>query len=177
VTHFEIRNTDYTTLDRRMTFRFDFVQLESGAWRVYIVRQPGYGTRSGSAMASHRLSDARGSYICWDATIPTLDAAKGVARAWADATQVYIETGRFPPPGPPRTVPDWSTSSDWPLATRAGLVPAPAASAVSTRPTPTRRPLTLPARQSTPPSPASQHTTAQPAPTLRERLLRTWRNL
>lgn len=152
-----------------MTFRFDFIQLESGLWRMYIVRQPSYETRSTSSLATHRLNDARGTYVCWDAPITTLDAAKGVARAWADATQVYIETGRFPPPGPARPVPDWSTSSEWPLAARAGLVPAPQAGAA--------HPTASPARRSAPSELPSLPGAAQPAPTLRQRLLRTWRNL
>lgn len=169
MTHFEIRNTDYTTLDRRMTFRFDFVQLESGLWQIYIVRQPSYEARSTSSLVTHRLNDSRGTYICWDAPISTLDAAKGVARAWADATQVYIETGRFPPPGRPRPVPDWSTSSDWALAARAGLVPTPEAAA--------GRPAALPARRSAASGLPSAPAAPQPAPTLRQRLIRTWRNL
>lgn len=169
MTHFEVRNTDYTTLDRRMTFRFDFVQLDSGLWRIYVVRQPSYEGRSTSFASSHRLADRRGTYVCWDAPITTLDAAKGVARAWADATQTYVETGRFPPPGPPRHVPDWSSTSDWPLASRTGLVPVPP-SAAAGRPDPPARRLASPAPA---PSPAA---TASP-PTLRQRLLRTWRNL
>lgn len=176
MTHFEIRNTGYTTPDRRMTFRFDFVQLETGLWRVYVVRQPPYRGRATSSLATHRLSDARGSFVCWDAPIVTLDAAKGVARAWADATQAYIETGRFPPPGPARHVPDWSSSSTWPLATRTGLVPPPRPGAAP-RIDPAPRRLALPASPTTAGSTSAASTAATPTPTLRQRLTRTWRNL
>lgn len=177
MTHYEIRNTDYTTLDRRMTFRFDFVQLESGGWQIYIVRQPSYGPRATGAGATHRLSDSRGQYVCWNAPIPTLDAAKGVARAWADATQAYIETGTFPPPGPSRPVPDWSSSAAWTFSARAGLVPDPPSAAA--RPAPPARP--APAAQTDRPTVArpSRPADARPSdsPNLRERLLRSWRNL
>lgn len=112
---FETGTTSYTTLDRQMTFRFDFVQGADAFWRVYIVSQPHYNGRPSGSVQSHRLQDGRGQYICWDAPIRTLDAAKGVARAWADATQAYIRVGTFPPPGPAREVPDRSATaaSSW----------------------------------------------------------------
>jgi hypothetical protein len=123
VTLIEIRNTHYTTLDLRMTFTFDFVQLDDTRWRVYVVRHPPYGGRPTGSVQSHRLTDACGTFICWDRPLTTLDEAKGVARAWADATQVYITTGTFPPPGPPRAVPDWSASAHWPQSATLGRIP------------------------------------------------------
>jgi hypothetical protein len=142
---FQIRNTHYTTLDRRRTFTFDFVRVESaGTWRVYIRAQPPYEGRNESAVSSHRLSDARGRYICWDQPLRTLDEAKGVARAWSDATNVYIDTGRFPAPGPARPVPDVSSSARWPHRTSAAAPPV--------------------ARAPDPPPPATRPRAALPAP-------------
>lgn len=122
----QFRNVHYTTLDRQDTFTFDFVQISNREWRAYIVDQPPYGNRPQGAHDSHRLHDARGQYVCWDPAPRSLDEAKGAARAWADATQVYIRTGRFPPPGGPRYVPDLSTSADWAYRTHTGTIPVPA---------------------------------------------------
>ena len=119
---FEIRNTKYTTLDREATFTFDFVQLDGGEWRIYIRDAPGYGGRP-SGVSAHRLQDARGDYICWVPEPTTLDQAKGVARAWADATHEYIRTGSFPAPGPARHVPDISSSAEWELRDHVGPIP------------------------------------------------------
>lgn len=109
----EIKRTKYRTFDN-VDYTFDFVYV-NGGWRVYIVSQPGYGPRSSSSAIVHRLSDARGQYICWDRTVPTLDAAKGVAAQWADCTQHYIKTGTFrTPPGYDQSkVFDWSSSANW----------------------------------------------------------------
>ena len=120
---YEVRNTRYTTLDRAMTFTFDFVQLSDDTWRVYITDQPPYGPRATSSMATHRLSDSRGRYICWDRALRTLDDAKGVARAWADATQVYVASGSFPAPGVRHDVPDLSSSAHLPWSGTPGPAP------------------------------------------------------
>jgi hypothetical protein len=121
---FEIKNTYYTTLDRRATFCFDFVQVAGGEWRIYIRQQPDYNGRADGTHQSHRLSDARGRYICWAPAPRSLDQAKGVARAWADATYEYIRTGVFPPPGPEREVPDVSSSSNWEFRGHVGEIAA-----------------------------------------------------
>lgn len=121
---FDITNVAYTTIDRQATFRFDFVQIASAEWRVYIRRQPEYAGRPDDSYRSHRLSDARGHYICWAPSPRSLNEAKGVARAWADATHEYIRTGAFPPPGPSRHVPDLSTSAGWQFRDHEGLIPA-----------------------------------------------------
>ena len=163
--NYEIRNTRYTTLDRRHTFVFDFVYVEAiRSWRIYITQQPSYRGRPQGAHQSHRLNDGRGPFICWDCPIGTLDEAKGVARVWADATQIYIETGRFPPPGPPRQVPDWSSSANWehrdrsgppepvraqppPQAVRPPAPSTPAPRPQGTTPRPRSRPSPTPARR------------------------------
>ena len=85
---------DYRTDDGTGTdYRFSFEKQPGGGWRVYIERQPGYRGRSAGAHETHRLSDGRRRYICWSGRIDTFEQAKGVARAWADATQRYIRDG------------------------------------------------------------------------------------
>lgn len=121
---FEIKSTYYTTLDRQATFCFDFVQAPRGEWRIYIQQQPRYNGRPEGAFETHRLSDARGHYICWEPAPRTLDQAKGVARAWADATHEYIQSGVFPGPGPERAVPDVSSSANWAFREHVGVIPA-----------------------------------------------------
>jgi hypothetical protein len=119
----QINNVKYTTRDRAVTFRFDFVQMPDTSWRIYIKDQPGYNGRPDGSHASHRLSDERGRFICWEPAPRSLDEAKGVARAWADATHDYIQTGQFPPPGPARHVPDLSTSATWEFRNHVGSIP------------------------------------------------------
>lgn len=119
----QIRNVHYTTLDRQATYTFDFEQQPSGEWRVYIVHQPSYNGRPSGTVETHRLTDGARRYVCWVPGPRTLDEAKGVARAWADATHEYIRTGRFPPPGPERYVPDLSTSADWAFRAHVGAIP------------------------------------------------------
>ena len=85
----------YATRDGTSTrdYQFEFRQLSDGTWRAYIVRLPSYLGRDEGAHATHRLSDSHGRYVCWDRPLHSLDEAKGVAAAWAEATQRYRRTG------------------------------------------------------------------------------------
>lgn len=85
----------YTVFEHRMRFVFDLIFVNG--WRIYIKEQPGYGNLDTSSVVTHRLNDGR-SYICWDAPIPTVGAARFIAVAWAHATATYIATGSFPAP-------------------------------------------------------------------------------
>jgi hypothetical protein len=77
-------------------YAFSFEEQSDRNWRVYILRQPGYGGRVEDAHTTHRLTDGNRRYICWSASIPTLEQAKRVAAMWADATEKYIcEGARF----------------------------------------------------------------------------------
>ena len=90
-------------------FTFRFVWLaEHRAWRVYIDRQPGYGSRNSGAHASHRLGLPNRPYVCWTNPLRTYAEARSVAALWADATQHYIATGNFTPPPGQRNVRDQS---------------------------------------------------------------------
>jgi hypothetical protein len=87
----------YRTQDGMADYKFSFEKQLDGNWRAYILAQPSYGARLPDAHATHRLIDKRGrSYICWTGPLRTEFDAQRVAAVWADATQVYIKTGRFP---------------------------------------------------------------------------------
>ena len=90
----EITNTKYRATDGLADYVFTFEQRGDG-WRVWIIDTPDYGGRATSIHATHRLFDNGRPYICWDRSLATLDAAKGVAALWADATQEYIRSGSF----------------------------------------------------------------------------------
>ena len=84
----------YRTRDGREDYKFSFERQTNSTWRTYILRQPGYGTRSSGAHITHRLSDGGRKYICWDTPLRSLAEAKQLAAAWADKTQDYIKYGR-----------------------------------------------------------------------------------
>lgn len=84
----------YRTRDGSAHYTFRFREDSDGTWRVHILRQPSYGSRSDDAHSTHRLTDSEGHYICWDDDITSVQDAKRVAALWADKTQEYIRTGR-----------------------------------------------------------------------------------
>lgn len=89
--------TDYYSRDGTAVYRFRFVE-DAGSWRAYIVRQPSYGGRPEGPHESHRLGHGANRWVCW-APEPTSRAGiTEAARLWADGTQLYIATGRFPSP-------------------------------------------------------------------------------
>lgn len=141
------RNIRYRTVDGLATYVFDFEYLPgTDEWRAYIVSQPDYRGRPSDAHSSHRLSSGNRRYVCWDRPLRTLEECRNVAGLWADATQVYIATGRFqPPPNRPRTT-DVSAISRWPQAgTRLGGT-VPLTPTMTTPLAPRRLPATRPAQ-------------------------------
>ena len=86
----------YRTKDGLATYSFDFVWL-GDEYRIYILTDPDYGGRGDGGHSTHRQSDGRGLYVCWDSAISTLEDAKRIAAAWADGTQSYIKFGEFDP--------------------------------------------------------------------------------
>ncbi len=85
--------TFYRTKDGQADYSFSLERQSGGTWRVYIETQPDYKGRESDAHTTHRLSDGGRKYICWTAPLQSLDQAKQVAAAWADATQKYIRSG------------------------------------------------------------------------------------
>jgi hypothetical protein len=78
---------------RQIDYGFSYEQQSDDSWRVYITSQPGYGGRADDAHTTHRYSDGGRRYICWSATIRTLEQARQVSAMWADATEKYIHAG------------------------------------------------------------------------------------
>ena len=82
----------YRTRNGRSDYGFNITRLADGYYRVYIVSQPSYGSRSTDAHSTHRLNDGR-FYICWDSAIRTEEQARQIAAMWADKTEDYILHG------------------------------------------------------------------------------------
>ena len=82
----------------RFEMRLD--ELAVKEWRVYVVEQPEYLHRSVDPPMTHRYFDhyAGLHYVCWSRRLRSPRDAYHVAVAWAEATCVYISTGRFDPP-------------------------------------------------------------------------------
>lgn len=84
----------YRTRNGRTDYGFRIVRVADGAYRVYIVEQPSYGSRDTSSHATHRLRDEHGDYVCWTSRLETREQARQVAALWADSTEEYILHGR-----------------------------------------------------------------------------------
>ena len=108
-------------------FRFEFRPLGNRpGWRVNVLEMPSYRGRDRGEYATHLYNQAGTPYICWSTPILGLEQAAEVAAMWAEATVVYIATGRF---SVPRDRPEVSISPDTPLAARIERHGAPAAPA------------------------------------------------
>ena len=77
---------------RDYPYHFHLVNYQGDFWRAYIVSQPGYGRRSESFVETHRLSDARGRYICWNRPLK-YNELKQVIAVWCNCTVYYINHG------------------------------------------------------------------------------------
>jgi len=81
------------------SFLFAFVHKgEEEGWRIYILRQPPYGSRVVGPHETHRHFDAvlRLHFVCiHDDRKPVVAPAEAMdlARMWADGTVRYIDTG------------------------------------------------------------------------------------
>jgi hypothetical protein len=86
--------TVYRSEDGTTYFRFRIVRPPSGAFRVYIVEQPGYRWRPDDGHTTHRFCDDDDNhYICWDGRMATIGDALGVAGEWSELTLRYIRHG------------------------------------------------------------------------------------
>lgn len=82
----------YKTNDGEDNFTFSIEQTGSEI-RIYIEEHPSYGRRDTDAHSTHRYSDGRRRYICWDGALENYAQAEDIAAAWAERTQKYIRTG------------------------------------------------------------------------------------
>ena len=83
----------YRTQDGKADYRFSFEEIDHNQWRVYILEQPSYGSRSSGSLETHRLRDGKRTSICVTKTITSLHEARRLASLWADCTQKYIRQG------------------------------------------------------------------------------------
>jgi hypothetical protein len=87
----------FTTSNGR-DYEFDFERRLDGSIRLFITKQPSYGSRSEEASDTHRAQDEDGRwYVPWDEPLYTVAEAKEAAAAWAKRTDVYIDTGKWKP--------------------------------------------------------------------------------
>lgn len=86
--------TCYHTSDNRAFYQFSFERQANGEYRAYILTEPNYRGRDASAPATHRNVDRGRRYVCWTEPLRSEEAARTVAKSWAEATQEYIRTGR-----------------------------------------------------------------------------------
>ncbi len=85
----------YRTRDGRADYAFSIERHGNNTYRAYIVSQPSYGSRDTGPHETHRLTDSAGrQYVCWTRPLRSEADARGVAAAWADASQEYIRTGQ-----------------------------------------------------------------------------------
>jgi hypothetical protein len=92
----------YTTSNGN-TYEFSFERQSDASIRVYIDRQPSYGSRHTDPHNIHRNSEGGRYYICWDTPLYSLSDAKEVAAGWAKRTDRYIRSGvPFERPDSPR---------------------------------------------------------------------------
>lgn len=73
-------------------FQFQYKQV-GDVWRIYILRMPSLAGRSGDLHLTHRHTDGRRYWICYDPEPRTLQDAQAITRGWADRELEYITTG------------------------------------------------------------------------------------
>lgn len=83
----------YRTESGRNYFRWSFEEQSNGDVRAYILDQPSYQGRATDAHSTHRYGLGRRPYICYDPMPDNRDDAIEIAKAWAENTERYIETG------------------------------------------------------------------------------------
>ena len=86
----------YRTEDGRLYFKFSFETQNDGKYRVYVDEGPLYSAyrRDDSLAATHRLRDGARTHVCWSDPLSTFEAAKTVAKFWAEKTALYLKTGK-----------------------------------------------------------------------------------
>lgn len=84
----------YRSRNGRSNYRFQIRQMGPRRYRVYVISQPGYGSRDAGDHATHRLGANGDKYICFTGRIETAAQARTLAATWADNTEDYILHGR-----------------------------------------------------------------------------------
>lgn len=84
----------YHTKDGRTFYQFSVERQSDGTFRPYILTEPDYRGRDASSLKTHRNSDGDRRYVCWTKPLQSEQAARTVAKDWAEATQEYIRTGK-----------------------------------------------------------------------------------
>jgi len=85
--------------DKDHAYKFNIKKTDSG-YKCYIEQTPSFRGRSTINYTPHYWSEALTGkcYICWTGKIKYPEQAKTLCRNWADATQLFIDTGK-PAPG------------------------------------------------------------------------------
>src|SRR2546425_9623756 len=79
-------------------YEFAFERQLDGSIRPFIVKQPGYGSRSDGASETHRNQDEDGRwYVAWHEGLYTVADVKEAVGEWAKRTDVFIDTGEWKP--------------------------------------------------------------------------------
>ena len=77
-------------------YTFDIRKESDNLYKCYICRTPSYRGRDTSNYMPHiwynKTTNKR--WICWTGSIKYPEQAKTLCRKWADATQVFIDTGK-----------------------------------------------------------------------------------
>jgi hypothetical protein len=84
------------------TYEFSFERQSDGIVRVYIDRQPSYGSRSDASDIVHRIRDGNRYYICVsEKSQPRTESdAQAIAVYWSKRNDRYIRNGvSFDAPG------------------------------------------------------------------------------
>ncbi|MCF6197949.1 MAG: hypothetical protein L3J67_00890 [Hyphomicrobiaceae bacterium] len=86
---------EYTARNQRHHFTFNLVEIGTEI-RIYILEQPGYGSRDAGGHPTHRLEDGKGKYICVheDHTPTNIPDALTWLIHWSEKTTRYIDTGK-----------------------------------------------------------------------------------
>lgn len=84
--------TKYASQDH--TYKFRVKKVDSD-YRCYIERTPSFrGRTTDNYLPHYWIENATGNhYVCWTGTIKYPEQAKTLCRNWADATQIFIDTG------------------------------------------------------------------------------------
>jgi hypothetical protein len=77
-------------------FDFEFAPLTDGTLRLYVLKQPGYGTRNASLPVTHRYQEGNRYYVCIQDHLAPKNYSEACdwAQYWAVKTTYYIATGR-----------------------------------------------------------------------------------